>query len=120
MKARRLELKDLGDGWKYKDMIGLIVGAPEVQEQTGQRFPMNYAEVVRRGNLIDDLESADGVLLMDEAKYELLSRLTKSFNWSAFSASGILNKKALDNIRAFVTELENVELTEVEAKVGTN
>lgn len=107
MKARRLELKDLGNGWAYKDIIQFIAGCPE----TGHA--LNYAEIVKRGDLVDDAERAEGELLLDPQKHELLVRLAKGFNWPMFSSSGILNKKALDNIRQFVMELENAELVEV-------
>ncbi len=117
MKARRLELKDLGNGWSYKDMIQFIAGSPEIAEN-GAQVILNYAEIVKRGNLADEAEKADGVLLMDEPRYELLMRLARGFHWPRFTQNGSLPKKALDNIRTFMTELENAELTEVEAAVS--
>lgn len=109
MKARRLELKDLGNGWEYRKIIGFIAGCPE------QGQAMNYAEVTRRGDLVDEVEKAEGSILLDQAKYDLLVRLAKNFNWAMFTPTGVLAKAALDSIRTFMMELENSEAVELEA-----
>lgn len=115
MKARRIELKEPSEGFQYQKAAIMIVGAPELTPQGV--VAMNYAELVRRGDLADELEKAEGAALISEDHYKLLMKLVRAFNWSAVTTTGNLSKSLLDTVRMFVTDLENAPVVEVDETV---
>lgn len=113
MKLRQVEMKDLGGGWEYKSLIALIAGAPELTPQG--RAPLNYTEVQRRGDIIDDALASNGHLLLTPERHALLLRLAHSFDWAQLCQNQILVKAAKDNITLFMSDLGLAP--EVEPKV---
>lgn len=106
MECRSIEMKDLGDGWIYKELIGTILALPE------NGGPINYHEIQKRGEIVAEVANSNGKLVLTRDQHAHLLRLAQALDWTRLTPGNLILPFVADKIRTFMVDVEHAEKME--------